>query len=224
VKARLVLILIVLVATLLPAAALAQAPASPGNAAQLSQRQATYGWEKQANGPDLLMASFSFVDVVDSDLRRRLASGLPSVIVMRAYVLRDGEPDPVALAARTCVVTFDLWDELYRLKISDSAGQRNVAANDERGVLRQCFEARRVTLAERPLLTVGKPHFLGVIVEVNPVDAQMVDQMRKWVSRPAGSTGIGPGDALFGSFVGLFMRQISTAYRTLRFRTQTVTP
>jgi hypothetical protein len=143
---------------------------------------------------------------------------------MRAYVLRDGEPDPVALAARTCVVTFDLWDELYRLKISDSAGQRNVAANDERGVLRQCFEARRVTLAERPLLTVGKPHFLGVIVEVNPVDAQMVDQMRKWVSRPAGSTGIGPGDALFGSFVGLFMRQISTAYRTLRFRTQTVTP
>ena len=222
-KVRLTL-LVAAAALLLPAAALAQAPATPGNAAQLSQRQATFSWEKQANGPDLLMGSFSFVDIVDADLRHKLASGLPNVIVMRAYVLRDGEPDPVALAARTCVVTYDLWDEAYRLKVTDSGGQRSVAANDERGVLRQCFEARKVTLAERPLLSVGKPHFLGVIVEVNPVDAQMVDQMRKWVSRPAGSTGIGPGDALFGSFVGLFVRSISTAYRTLRFRTQPVTP
>jgi hypothetical protein len=48
--------------------------------------------------------------------------------------------------------------------------------------------------------------------------------LRKWVSRPAGSTGIGPGDALFGSFVGLFVRQIGTADKTLRFRTQAITP
>ena len=53
---------------------------------------------------------------------------------------------------------------------------------------------------------------------------QQLEQMRKWVSRPAGSTGIGPGDALFGSFVGLFVRQIGTADKTLRFRTQPITP
>ena len=70
----------------------------------------------------------------------------------------------------------------------------------------------------------GRPHFLGVIVEVNPVSPLMLDQMRKWVSRPAGSTGIGPGDALFGSFVGLFVKQMGTADRTLRFRTQSMTP
>ena len=52
----------------------------------------------------------------------------------------------------------------------------------------------------------------------------MLEQMRKWVSRPAGSTGIGPTDALFGSFVGLFVKQMGTADRTLRFRTQSVTP
>jgi hypothetical protein len=50
----------------------------------------------------------------------------------------------------------------------------------------------------------------------------MLEQMRRWVSRPAGSTGIGPGDALFGSFVGLFVRQIGTSDRTLRFRSQPV--
>lgn len=224
-KARLLLFLLVVLAAMIsPATSLAQAPAVPANAAQLSQRQATYTWDKQDKGPDLLSASFSFVDVVDGALRQKLSSGLPSVVVMRAYVLREGESDPVALAARSCKIAYDLWDEVYRLTISGPGGDRNTAALNIEGVLRLCFEARKVTVADRSLMTAGKPAFLGVIVEVNPVNAQMVEQMRKWVSRPAGSTGIGPGDALFGSFVGLFVRQIGTADRTLRFRTQALTP
>jgi hypothetical protein len=223
--ARLLFGLLVVLATMMsPAAALAQAPAVPVNVAQLSQRQANYSWDKQAKGPDLLTASFSFTDVADSAIRQKLSSGLPSVIVMRAYLVREGDADPVALAARTCRVAYDLWDEVYRLKISGPGGERDTAALNIDGVLRQCFEARKVTVAERSLLVAGKPYFLGVIVEVNPVNAQMVEQMRKWVSRPAGSTGIGPGDALFGSFVGLFVRQIGTADRTLLFRTQAITP
>ncbi|HSO36892.1 MAG TPA: hypothetical protein VLT33_30405 [Labilithrix sp.] len=224
-KARLFVFLLALVAaTATPAAAVAQAPVAPGNAAQLSQRQAAYGWEKQDKGPDLLVASFSFVDIADAGIRQKLSSGLTSVIVMRAYAFRDGNADPVALAARTCRVAYDLWDEVYRLKISGPGGERDGAALNIEGVLRQCFEARKLTVADRSLLVSGKPHFLGVIVEVNPVNAQMVEEMRKWVSRPAGSTGIGPADALFGSFVGLLMRQTGTADRTLRFRTQSITP
>lgn len=207
-----------------PAPALAQPATAPDNAAQLSQRQAAYAWEKQEKGPDHLVASFSFVDVADRAIREKLASGLPSVIVMRSYVIREGGADPIALAARTCRVAFDLWDEVYRLKITGPGGERDTAALNIEGVLRQCFEARRITIADRSLLAAGKSHFLGVIVEVNPVNAQMVEQMRKWVSRPAGSTGIGPGDALFGSFVGLFVRQLGTADRTLRFRTQSIVP
>ena len=154
----------------------------------------------------------------------KLASGLPNVIAMRAYVLREGEANPVALAVRTCRVVYDLWDEVYRLKISSAGGERDSAALNLEGVLRQCAEGRDLPVADRSLLTAGKPHFLGVIVEVNPVSPQMLAQMRQWVSRPAGSTGIGPGDALFGSFVGLFVRQIGNADRTLRFRTQSITP
>lgn len=224
-RARLFLFLLALVAaTVAPAAVRAQAPVAPDNAAQLSQRQATYTWEKQDKGPDLLVASFSFVDIADAGIRQKLSSGLSSVIVMRAYVFREGTTDPVALAARTCRVAYDLWDEVYRLKISGPGGERDGAALNIDGVLRQCFEARRLTVADRSLLAAGKPHFLGAIVEVDPVNAQMVEEMRKWVSRPAGSTGIGPADALFGSFVGLLMRQTSAAGRTLRFRTQSITP
>lgn len=196
----------------------------PPKQEELPRRQANFAWEKQEKGGVLLRASFSFRDVVEKSISDKLASGLPTVIAMRAYVLREGEADPIALAVRTCRVVYDLWDEVYRLKISGPGGERDTAALNLDGVLRQCAEARDLPVVDRSLLTPGKPHFLGVIVEVNPVSPQMIDQMRKWVSRPAGSTGIGPGDALFGSFVGLFVRQIGTADRTLRFRTQSLTP
>jgi hypothetical protein len=192
---------------------------------ELPARQANFAWVKNGKtGQTLLRASFSFRDVVDRPLAEKLASGLPTVIATRAYLLREHDPSPVALAVRTCRVVYDLWDEVYRLKISSPGGERDAAALNLEGVLRQCADARDLPIADRALLVPRKAHFLGVIVEVNPVSPQALAQMRQWVARPAGSTGIGPGDALFGSFVGLFLRQLGNADRTLRFRTQTVTP
>jgi hypothetical protein len=223
-RARLLFVLLVVLTALAPASALAEAPAAPTNPAQLPPRQATFTWEAQEKGPDQLMASFSYVDVLDNAFRSKLSNGLPHVVVMRAYLWREGESDPVALAARTCRITFDLWEELYRLKITGPGGERDTAVFNVNGVLRQCFEASKLQVTDRSVVMAGKPHFLGVIAELNPVNAQMVEQMRKWVTRPAGSTGIGPGDALFGSFVGLFVRSMGKAERALLFRTQSFTP
>jgi hypothetical protein len=216
--------LVVTAAVLRPTDARAE---DPPKQEELPRRQANFAWNtlpKEKGGGTFLNASFSFRDVIDKAMAEKLASGLPNVIAMRAYVLREGEANPVALAVRTCRVTFDLWEEVYRLKVSGPGGEKDTAALNLDGVLRQCAEARDLPVAERSLLTAGRPHFLGVIIEVNPVSPQMLEQMRKWVSRPAGSTGIGPTDALFGSFGGLFVKQMGTADRTLRFRSQSVTP
>lgn len=197
----------------------------PPKQEELPRRQAKFTWDKNdKTGQTLLRASVSYRDVIDKAMADKLGSGLPTVIAMRAYVLREGEASPIALAVRTCRVVYDLWDEVYRLKVSSAGGERDSAALNVEGVLRQCAEVRDLPVIDRSLLVPGKPYFLGSIVEVNPVSPQMLAQMRQWVSRPAGSTGIGPGDALFGSFVGLFVRQIGTADRTLRFRTQSITP
>ncbi len=204
-------------------AAIARAD-DPPKQEELPRRQANFAWEKTPQGRELLKASFSFSDVVDKAVEQKLGSGLPTVIALRAYVLREGEANPVALAVRTCRVVYDLWDEVYRLKVSGPGGERDTAALNLEGVKRQCAQVQDLHIVDRALLDAGKPHFLGVIVEVNPVSPQQLEQMRKWVSRPAGSTGIGPGDALFGSFVGLFVRQIGTADKTLRFRTQPLVP
>jgi hypothetical protein len=200
-------------------ASVARAEDPPADPAKLPSRSANFAWDKT-----LLRASFSFRDALEPPLAQKLSSGLPMTVAMRAYVFRDGDTNPVALAVRTCRVVYDLWDEIYRIKSAGPGGERDTAAINVDGVLRQCFEARDFPVVDRPLLKAGTAHYLGVIVEINPVSPQMLEQMRKWVLRPTGSTGIGPSDALFGSFVGLFVRSIGTSDKTLRFRTQTLTP
>lgn len=200
-------------------AQVAEEPEKSLTPATLPRRQANFAWDKS-----LLRVSLSYRDLVDAKVTQKLSSGLPTVIAMRAFVLREGENEPVALAVRSCRVVYDLWDEVYRIKITGPGGERDRAAINTEGVLRQCAEARDLPVADRALLKPGVPHFLGVIVDVNPVSPQMVEQMRRWVSRPTGSTGIGPSDALFGSFVGLFVRSIGTSDKTLRFRTQPLVP
>jgi hypothetical protein len=187
--------------------------------ASLPPRQANYAWDT-----DLLRGSFSYRDVLsDPDIIKKLSSGLPMVIAMRAYVYREGEDTPVTLAPRVCRVVYDLWDEVYRVHVSEPERERDQAAVLD-GVFRLCTEARDLPVVRRGLLDAKAAYFLAVVVDVNPVSSEIVDQMRRWMSRPTGSAGLGPGDALFGSFVQLFVRQIATSDKTLTFRTQDVVP
>jgi hypothetical protein len=209
-------------ASFTPLAVGAQQPPAqqqPAHPAALPRRQANYAWDH-----DVLRASFSYRDVLsDPAIVEKVSSGLPMVIAMRAYLYREGEDAPIELAARICRVTYDLWDEVYRVHVTEPGRDRDQAAVLD-GVVRLCAEARDLPVAPRSLLVQGQPYFLGVVVDVNPVSPEIVDQMRRWMSRPTGSAGIGPSDALFGSFVQLFVRQIATSDRTLTFRTQSVTP
>jgi hypothetical protein len=213
---------VIVAGSLMPLAVSAQqspAPQQPAHPGALPRRQANYAWDH-----DLLRASFSYRDVVtDPAIVEKLSSGLPMTITMRAYLYREGDDAPLDLAAKICRVTYDLWDEVYRVHVTEPARDRDQAAVLD-GVVRLCAEARDLPIARRSLLVAGQSYFLGVVVDVNPVSPEMVDQMRRWMSRPMGSAGIGPSDALFGSFVQLFVRQIATSDRTLTFRTQSVTP
>jgi hypothetical protein len=196
-----------------------QAPSQPFAPAALEARQANYAWDG-----DLLRASFSYRDVLaDPVLVKKLSSGLPMVIALRAYVYREGEGEAMFLQTRFCRVVYDLWDEVYRVHVSEPEKERDQAVVLD-GVFRVCTEARDLPIVRRSSLVKGSAYFLGVIVEVNPVSPETVDQIRRWMSRPTGSTSIGPGDALFGNFVQLFARHIATSDASLQFRTSDVKP
>ncbi len=198
----------------------------PANPAAAPTRPAVYTWDDKVRpGASWLRARFDYKDAFDADLTKKLSSGFRNFIVMRAYVFQDGVKEPVALAVHSCQVTYDLWDDIYRVKVNDTtAAERRLPKVNVEGVLRECAEARDLPIVDRALLKRGVPHFIGVLVEVNPISPDLEQQIVQWVQRPAGSTGISAGDALFSQAVGIFVRQLGMADRTLSFRTPTFTP
>ncbi len=165
-----------------------------------------------------------FRDVIDAEIAKKLESGLPTVITMRGYLFRESGGDPIALTAKSCRVVYDLWDEVFRIQLVQPGGASTAVAVNVEGVLRNCCEARKLPLVDRALLSSSLRYFVAALVEVNPVSQEMLDRIKRWVTRPNGSNAIGPGDSLFGSFVGLFVARIGDADRKLAFRTQAFPP
>jgi hypothetical protein len=189
-------------------------PAPPKTPASLPVRASTITLE---NG--VVKASFGFRDAVDPAIAAKLQNGLPTVVTLRGYLFRDGATDPIALAARTCRVVYDLWEEVFRIEIVQAGGVVQTGAVNVEGVIRSCCEPKHLPLVDRARLARGVSYFVASLVEVNPVSQSTLDRIRLWVTHPNATTAIGPGDSLFGSFVGLFVPRIGGAERTLAFRT-----
>jgi len=184
---------------------------------ELPVRQASLAFDEKQT----LRVTIGYRDVVDAGTVAKLMGGLPTTIVMRAYAFRESGGAPLAAAFKTCRVIFDLWDEVYRIEISQSGGSDVVTASPTlEGVLRRCAEADRLAVIGRNALPASTNYYLAGIVEVNPVSPDMLERIKRWVSRPSGTSTSAPGDALFGSFVGLFVARIGVADRQLAFRTQ----
>ena len=168
--------------------------------------------------------TLSFRDVVDTEIAKKLANGLPTVVTMRGYLYQESGGSPIALTARSCRVVKDIWDEVFSIQLVQPGGVSDTAAANMEGVLRNCCDAKKLPLADRALLKTGVRYFVATFVEVNPVSQAILDQIKLWVTRPSGSNAIGPGALLLGSFVGLFVARIGDADRKLAFRTQGFLP
>ena len=193
--------------------------APPQSPAALPERRALVVAEK-----GVVKLTLGFRDVVDAEIEKKLESGLPTVVTMRGYLFRESGGDPVALTAKSCRIVYDLWDEVFHIQLVQPGGATAAVAVNVEGVLRNCCEARRLPLVDRALLAAGARYFVATLVEVNPVSQEMLDRIKRWVTRPNGASAIGPGDSLFGSFVGLFVARIGDADRKLAFRTQAFLP
>jgi hypothetical protein len=185
---------------------------------ELPLRQATLAFDEKQT----LRVTVGYRDVVDAATVAKLMGGLPTTIVMRAYVFRESGGPALAAAFKTCRVIFDLWDEVYRIEISQTGlNDVSTASPTLEGVLRRCGEADKLAVLGRTVLPAGTTYYLAGAVEVNPVSPDMLERIKRWVTRPSSGTSTSaPGDALFGSFVGLFVARIGVADRQLAFRTQ----
>lgn len=184
-------------------------------------RPVSFEWNESR---DLLYGSVNFRDVVDESVRQKLTRGLPTTIALTATLFRTGSQQPVATTAQSCKVTWHVWEEAYKVELV-RPGQSQVRwTTTLEGVLRRCAEARSLLVATSEQVPVGTAVYLRAKVQVNPLSPKLLEKIKRWVSRPSATDTAGPGDALFGTFTGLFLQRIGDAERELKFSSKPVRP
>jgi hypothetical protein len=170
------------------------------------------------------MASVSYRDVVDANIRKKLSRGLPTTIVMTATLHSPGSAKPISTTVQSCRITWHVWEEVYLVEITRPGRSHSEWTTTIEGVLRRCAEARRLLAADRSQIVPGIPLYMSATVQVNPVSPEILKKIKRWVNRPTGTGTAAPGDALFSTFTGLFLQRIGEAERELEFSTKTVLP
>ena len=172
----------------------------------------------------LLYFNMNFRDVLDGGLRAKLSRGLPTTIVLTAAIYRVGLSDPVSTATQTCKVTWHVWEEAFRVELLRPGSSQVRWTTTLEGVLRRCAEARRLLAGDASQIRPDERHFAAGKVQVNPVSAEVLQKLRRWVMRPSSTGTAAPGDALFSTFTGLFLQRVGDAERELRFTTSPAVP
>lgn len=181
----------------------------------------TFGINWRGSTPRL---AFSARDLITADVERKLQSGLPQTITMRVYAYDEIHGNPVALAPQSCRVVYDLWEEVYRVQVQNAAAQGSEAVTTLAAVAQRCLVVRGLSPGLDSEWSARRGHhvYFAAIVELNPMSADTVERIRRWLARPQGGGRVEP-DAFFGSFVSVFVnRRVGAAERTITFRSQSV--
>jgi hypothetical protein len=205
------------------AGALLALPASAQEKEAPPRREVRFDWDTPGRK---LLLDVSFRDAIDSDILRKLTRGLPTTIVFTATLYRAGTRQALSTTAQSCKITWLVWEELYLIEIARPTGSKGPAGatSTAAGVLRRCAEATKLVAAAPAQIPVGAALYLEAKVQVNPVSAELLQRIKRWVSRPSGTATAAPGDALFSTFTGLFLQRIGNAERELNFTTKSAVP
>jgi hypothetical protein len=169
-----------------------------------------------------LVVSTSFPELLDRQAIERVSSGLATVVVVRLYVYRRSDTThPVSMVLFEHEVVFDHWDEIYLVRTRGPLGERRAQFRSRQQAVRAITSLDRMPIAQLGLIGIGPHHFVAMVIELNPVSPELLAEMRRWLSRPAGEAAIDSSSSFFGSFVSVFVNpKLERADRVLRVRSQ----
>jgi hypothetical protein len=167
--------------------------------------------------------TYSAADLMLSEAREKLDSGLPQRIVAQHFVYESGRSVPLAAGGHSCKVVYDLWQALYRVEYEQLGMSPSALAFRTRAeVIERCLVMRDFALGSATELGRARSIYVGSLIELNPLSTSTVARIRRWLSRPRGEYNV-ETKSFFGSFVSLFVNdRIGTAERVLRVRSQDV--
>ena len=175
--------------------------------------------------PTALLVSVSFNDLFDARARQKLDSGFWNRVVVRINTRRVGQDRPVALAARTCRVRREIWEEHYEVQVEDHTGRTSKRIGTAAEAIAQCAALKRFPAASLTALQSGQ-HHVEVIAELNPMSQELLEKVRRWIRSPQGGhRHLGQGSNFFGSVVSIFVNtKIGRSDRMLHLRSQAFSP
>jgi hypothetical protein len=152
----------------------------------------------------------------DNAAYNALDSGFTSTVVIRIWVYPNGSTDPVAFVLLQRQVLYNLWDEVFELKLDGKILKEKRQAD----ALKRLTAIDDLPVARLASLPYDQIYQLAMQVELNPVSKETLAEVRRWLSQGAGG-GLDRGGAFFGSFVSVFVNpKIPEADRVLRIRSQ----
>jgi hypothetical protein len=169
-----------------------------------------------------MTVSVKFTDVFTFGLLDNLDSGFETTLVLRAYVYPDKDGAlPVAFAAATVRIVYDVWEEVYLVRIIDGRGQREYVEATRAEALSRATVFSELPVAPLARVPIEAVHFVGLIVELNPVSQELLAEVRRWLARDASGAKVEDGSSFFGSFVSIFVNpKVPVADRVIKLRSQ----
>lgn len=171
-----------------------------------------------------LVASVGMQDLFGAAERQRLTSGFATRILIRVYLHREGNSDPVAVALQRAEIVYDIWDEKFRLRLTRGPGTDvEVAVKTVEEAVQRAVVLQRFPVAELKQVEPGARYFLAFRADLNPISEELLADVRRWLLQPGrGQRRMGAGDSVFGSFVSIFVNpRIEDSERQVRFLSQT---
>ncbi|HEX4511083.1 MAG TPA: hypothetical protein VH328_13425, partial [Burkholderiaceae bacterium] len=137
-------------------------------------------------------------------------------------LLREDDPEPLAVAFERVEIVYDIWDEKFRVRTTRGPGTDR--AFEVKNVDQALWAAS--ALVQFPVdlpqpLQPGEHYTLAVRGDLNPLSPELMGEVRQWLRQPAGTQrrpGSGGGDSFFGNFVTVFVNpQIEDSEHQVRF-------
>jgi hypothetical protein len=120
-----------------------------------------------------------------------LSSGLSSHLMVRISLRSPGRPDVQRVIE--LAVKYDLWDETFRFTLSvDGRVLMSDTQSSRDAVLARLHDARLPALFPEASLARDVAYTLYADVLLNPIDAERMEKIRKWVAENSAYT---PGQA-----------------------------
>jgi hypothetical protein len=156
-------------------------------------------------------------DVVSYDA---LGNGIPSTVVIRIQITPRDSDTPVAEVALQRSVVYDVWDEVYTLRLDQPGGRKTIKVKSRAEALKWLTVIEDLPVARLGVLPLEQVFVLKMVAELNPVSKETLAEVRRWLSQ-GNAGGLDRGGTFFGSFVSVFYNpKIADADRVLRIRSQ----